>query len=90
MFLLFVVAWGGRWVYSRAVGGGYCCMGGGGLLLFWERNTGGGDYYSHWGGGGVLFSDIHPLRLLGLVRVQGLEKRKRETFAGKLWEHNLR
>ena len=43
LFLSFVVAWGGRWVYSRAVGGGggYCCMGGGGLLLLWERNTGG-------------------------------------------------
>ena len=63
---------------------------GGGLLLLWARNTGGGGIIVVFGGGGVLFSDIHPLRLLGLVRVQGLKKGKRETFAGKLPEHNLR
>ena len=55
-----------------------------------EKEYGGGGLLLSLGGGEVLFSDIHPLRLLGLVRVQGLKKRKRETFAGKLWEHNLR
>ena len=42
----------------------------------------GGGIIVVFGGGGVLFSDIHPLRLLGLVRAQGLKKGKEKPLQG--------
>ena len=63
-----IEGWGGSLLSG---GGGLLLYGGGVLLLLWERNTGEGELLLSLGGGLVLFSDIRPLRLLGLVRVQG-------------------